>query len=137
MGRSKEAAVPSWLEREGAMVPSDLSPTQKLPAGDMLILADAYEADLEILIGKANSLQFLLEKDTGIILVFWRLEKIFEVARPTLTGYEDLRADIETRTLITANVRNVLTAIAQETVHALKLARSIVDRYPKIQPRFR
>tara|TARA_Y100000310_G_C20335898_1_gene647479 strand:- start:153 stop:365 length:213 start_codon:yes stop_codon:yes gene_type:complete len=70
-------------------------------------------------------------------LVFWRLKKIFEVARPTLTGYEDLRADIETRTLITANVRNVLTAIAQETVHALKLARSIVDCYPKIQPRFR
>ncbi len=50
MGRSKEAVVPSWLEREGAMVPSDLSPTQKLPAGDMLILADAYEADLDILI---------------------------------------------------------------------------------------
>ncbi|MEE8473025.1 MAG: hypothetical protein V3S82_07640, partial [Dehalococcoidia bacterium] len=130
MGRGKEAAVLTWLEREGGRVPNDLSPTHQLPTADMLKLVDAYEADLDILIGEANSLQFLLEKDAGIMLVFWRLKKIFEVARPTLTGYEDLRADIETRNLITANVRNVLTAIAQETVHALKLARSIVDRYP-------
>ncbi|MFQ5825971.1 MAG: hypothetical protein ACE5IA_01310 [Dehalococcoidia bacterium] len=137
MGRGRESAVLSWLEREGARVPSDSPIPHHLPTGEMLQLVDAYESDLDVLIGEANSLQFLLEKDAGIMLVFWRLKKIFEVARPTLKGYDELRADIETQALVTANVRNVLTAMAQETVHALKLTRAIVDRYPNIQPRFR